>query len=97
MKGGLHFILSDNDNYHFDVKVRRCGFMGFVNDVIDYGYLGCVYCFRNKEKDQKKNLYKLLFYNIPPNFLFSFFFYFSSVQLNNYNRYVCTIYNCYFL
>ena len=74
MKGGLHFILSDNDNYHFDVKVRRCGFMGFVNDVIDYGYLGCVYCFRNKEKDQKKKLYKLLFYNIPPKFLFSFFY-----------------------
>ena len=34
-KGGLHFILSDNDNYDFDVKVGRCGFVGFVNDVID--------------------------------------------------------------
>ena len=30
--------MSYNDNYQFDVKVRRCGFMGFVtfvNDVID--------------------------------------------------------------
>ena len=73
MKGGLHFILSDNDNYHFDVKVRRCGFMGFVNDVIDYGYLGCVYCFRNKEKDQKKKIY-IIFYSII--FLQSFYFHF---------------------
>ena len=24
-KGGLHFILSDNDNYDFDIKVGRCG------------------------------------------------------------------------
>ena len=38
-KGGLHFILSDNGNYDFDVKVRRCGFLGFVNDVIDCGCL----------------------------------------------------------
>ena len=38
-KGGLYFILSDNGNYDFDVKVRRCGFLGFVNDVIDCGCL----------------------------------------------------------
>ena len=37
-KGGLYFILSDNGNYDFDVKVRRCGFLGFVNDMIDCGY-----------------------------------------------------------
>ena len=36
-KGGLHFILNDNGNYDFDVKVGHCGFVGFVNDVIDYG------------------------------------------------------------
>ena len=29
--------MSDNDNYDFDVKVGCCGFVGFVNDVIDYG------------------------------------------------------------
>ena len=28
-KGCLLFILSDNDNYDFDVKVRRCGFVIF--------------------------------------------------------------------
>ena len=33
--GGLHFILNDNGNYDFDVKVERCGFVGFVNDVIN--------------------------------------------------------------
>ena len=38
-KGGLYFILSDNGNYDFDVKVRRCGFLGFVNDMIDCGCL----------------------------------------------------------
>ena len=36
-KQALHFIMGDNDNYDFDVKVGCCGFVGFVNDVIDYG------------------------------------------------------------
>ena len=36
-KGSLNFILSDNGNYDFDVKVGRCGFVGFVNDVIECG------------------------------------------------------------
>ena len=44
-KGCLLFILSDNDNYDFDVKVKRCGFVIFVNDVIDGRCLGCVFCF----------------------------------------------------
>ena len=57
-KGSLHFILSDNNYYDFDVKVRRCGFVGFVNDVIDYGCLECVFCFRIKEKE-KDILYQL--------------------------------------
>ena len=35
MKRGSHFLLSANGNYDFDVKVRRCGFVGFINDVID--------------------------------------------------------------
>ena len=41
-KRGLHFILRDKDNYDFDVKVRYRGFVGFVNDVVDCGCLGCV-------------------------------------------------------
>ena len=69
---GLHFILSDNDNYYFDVKVRRWGFMGFVNYVIDYGCLGCVFCFRIKEKEKDK--FNINFYSII--FLQSFYFYF---------------------
>ena len=52
-KGGLHFILSDNSNHDFNVKVGRCGFVGFVNDVIDCGCLRCVLiCFRIKEKEK---------------------------------------------
>ena len=37
-KEDLHFILSDNGNYDFDVKVGDCGFVGFINDVIDNDY-----------------------------------------------------------
>ena len=51
-KGGLHFVLSDNINYDFNIKVRRCGFVNFVNDVINCGCLGCVFCFRIKEKEK---------------------------------------------
>ena len=65
-KGGLHFILSDNGNYDFDIKVRRCEFVGFINDLIDCRCLECV------------------------------FFFFSLLQFNNYNEYVCAIYNCCF-
>ena len=53
-KRGLHFILSDNDNYDFDIKVGHCEFMGFVNDVIDRECLECVFYFRIKEKKKKK-------------------------------------------
>ena len=44
-KGGLHFILSDNGNYDFNIKVKHYEFMGFTNDVIDFGCLECVFCF----------------------------------------------------
>ena len=44
-KGGLHFILSDNGNYDFDIKVRRCEFVGFINDLIDCRCLECVFFF----------------------------------------------------
>ena len=59
-KSNLHFILSDNDNYDFDVKVGCCGYVDFVNDVIDCRYLGCVFCFRIKEK---KNAFYINFYS----------------------------------
>ena len=49
-KGSLPFILSDNENYDFDVKFGYYGFIGFVNKVIDYECLRCVLCFRIKEK-----------------------------------------------
>ena len=49
-KEGLNFILSDNSDYNFDVNVGCCGFVGFVNDVINRDYLGCVFYFRTKEK-----------------------------------------------
>ena len=92
-EANLHFILSDNDNYNFDVKDKCCGFVGFVNDVIDCGCLGCIFCFRIKVKE--KDTFYINFYSII--IVQSFFFFSSLIQLNNYNRYVCAIYNCYLL
>lgn len=89
-KEGLHFILSDNGDYDFYVKVKCCGFMSFVNDMINRGCLGCVFCFRIKKKE--KDTFYINFYSII--YVKSFFF--SLLQLNNYNGYVYAIYNCYF-
>ena len=72
----MHFILSDNGNYDFDVKVKRCGFVGFVNDVIDGEYLGCVFCFRVKEKE--KDTFYINFYSII--FLQSWVFFFFLIE-----------------
>ena len=69
---GLHFILSDNNDYDFDVKVKRCGFVSFVNDMINCGCLGCVFCFRIKKKE--KNTFYINFYSII--YVKSFFFFF---------------------
>ena len=69
-KGGLHFVLNNNDNYNFDVQVRRCGFMSFVNDVIDYGCLRYVFYFKIKEKE--KGIFYINFYSII--FLQNFYF-----------------------
>ena len=91
-EANLHFILSDNDNYNFDVKDKCCGFVDFVNDVIDCGCLGCIFCFRIKVKE--KDTFYINFYSI---IIVHSFFISSLIQLNNYNRYVCAIYNCYFL
>ena len=82
-KGGLHFILNDNNNYYFDVKIGCCGFVSFVNDVTDCECLGCVFVFRIKLKE--KNTFYINFYSK----IFSqSFFYFSLLQLNIYNEYV---------
>ena len=73
-KGVLHFILNYNNNYDFDVKVGHCGFVSFVNDVIDCGCLGYIFCFRIKEKENDTfyiNFYSILFLQ---NFFFSHYF-----------------------
>ena len=49
-KGGLHFILNDNGNYDFDVKVEHCRFVSFVNDVIDCECLGYVFFLELRKK-----------------------------------------------
>ena len=70
--GDLHFILSDNSNDDFDIKVERCGFEGFINNVIDHECLECIFCFRVKEKE--KIIFYVNFYSIT--FLQSCFFFF---------------------
>ena len=83
-EGGLHFILSDNsDNYDFDIKVKCCRFVGFVKDVIDFGFLRCVFYFRIKEKEKTHFIL-----NFIQNY---YYFYFSFLELNNYNKYVCNL------
>ena len=77
-EGGLHFTLSDNNNYDFDVNVRHCGFVDFVNDVIDCGCLRFVFCFRIWGE---REIFHINFYSII--FLQScccccWFFFFSS-------------------
>ena len=62
--GSLHFILNDNSNYDFDVKVECCRFVGFVNNVINYECLRYVFCFRIKEKEKEKNIFYINFYSI---------------------------------
>ena len=38
-EGGLHFMLSDNSNYDFDIEVKCCGLVSFLKVVIDCGCL----------------------------------------------------------
>ena len=59
-KSGMYFILSDNNIYDFDVKVKCYRFMSFVNDVIVCMCLECVFCFRIKEKE--KDTFYINFY-----------------------------------
>ena len=99
-QGALHFILSNNDNYDLDVKVGHCGFVSFVYFVIDCGCLGCVFCFIIKQKEKDTFYINFYFIIFLQSFFFFFFFYhyFSLLQWNNYNGYVCAIYNyCFFM
>ena len=85
---GLHFILSGKGNCDFDVKFEHCR---FVNDVIDCECLGCVFVLKLRRKRKTHSI---------SNFILQYFskvFFFSLLQLINYNGYVCVIYNCYFL
>ena len=93
-KRGMHFILSDNGNYDLDIKIGHYGFMDFIIDVIDFGCLEYIICFRIKEKKKKTHSIS--------NFILQcsskvFYFYFSILQLTNYNENVCAIYNCFLL
>ena len=100
-EGGLHFILSDNSNYDFDIEVKCCGLVSFLKVVIDCGCLESwcgkaisvffFFFFRIKEKDKDKfniNFYSTIFFQ-------SFFFFL--LKPKNYNGYVHAIYNCCFL
>ena len=51
-EGELPFILSDKGNYDFDIKVGCCGFVCFVNDMIECECLRCIFFFRIKEKEK---------------------------------------------
>ena len=48
----MHFILRDGGNNDFDVKVECCELVGFINDVIEYECLRCVFYFRITEKEK---------------------------------------------
>ena len=79
-KEDLHFILSDNGDYNFDIKIGRCAFVGFLSDVINCRCLECLFCFSIKKKE--KDTFYINFNSII--FLQSFFFS-SLLQLNNNN------------
>ena len=43
-EGDWHFILSDRDNYDFDIKIGHCKLVGFVKAVIECRCLGYIFC-----------------------------------------------------
>ena len=65
------------------INVKCCRFVGFVKDVIDFGFLRCVFYFRIKEKEKTHFIL-----NFIQNY---YYFYFSFLELNNYNKYVCNL------
>ena len=56
-EGGLYFILSGKGDCNFDVKFEHCRFVGFVNDVIDYGCLGCVFVLKLRRKRKTHSIW----------------------------------------
>ena len=58
----IYIYIYDNNNYDFDVKVKHCGVVGFVYDVINCECLGYIFCFRIKEKE--KDTFYINFYSI---------------------------------
>ena len=73
-KGDLHFILSENSNYDFNVRVERCRFVGFINDVIDCRCSGCIFHFKIKGKEKDTfyiNFYFIMFLQSCCYFFFS--------------------------
>ena len=91
-KEGLHFILNNSGNYDFDLKFEHCEFVGFVMMWLIVSVWSMYFVLKLRRK--KGTFYVNLFYNIPPFFLI---FNFSSLQLNNNNGYVYSIFNCCFL
>ena len=49
----LNIYIDNNNNYDFDVKVKRCGFVGFVYDVINCECLGYIYIFLELRRKRK--------------------------------------------
>ena len=90
----LHFILTDSDNYDFEIKIYCCGLVSFVKAVIDCGVWNVYFVLELRRKNGHIQ-YQLLFYNIPSNLYF--FFNFLLLEFNNYNGYVYAIYNYCFL
>ena len=80
-KRGMHFILSDNGNYDLDIKIGHYGFMDFIIDVIDFGCLEYIICFRIKgKKKKKKDTFYIKFYSTM--FLQSFLFLFLYTSID---------------
>ena len=49
----MPFILSDKGNYDFDIKVGCCGFVCFVNNMIECECLRCIFFFLELKKKRK--------------------------------------------
>ena len=88
MKKGLHFILSDNCNYDFDVKFKHCRFVSFVSDVIDIGIWDVYFILRQKRKTHVISTF-ILQYSSKGSLSLSLSL--SLHQLNNYIGYVCNL------
>ena len=82
----MHFILSDNDNYDFVLRLDVVNWWVFVKVVIDYEFLIYVFHFKIKEKEKDKFFIKFYSTIFLQNFFFANFLLF---KLNNNSGYVC--------